>query len=166
MAFAFEVDVGIVDTNSGRVLSRAVAGRRITAGEAQRLVDAMVPEGKGWPFGQALLDLGATVCAAEAPRCDHCPIRRRCRWAVSGRVTADPAAGSAGSSPVQARFDGSDRQGRGRLVDRLREGPVAPGGIAPAAGWPDDPERARRVAAELVEEGLVVRDATGVLRLP
>jgi A/G-specific adenine glycosylase len=165
-AFAFGIDVGVVDTNAGRVLSRAVAGRPVTGSEAQRLVDAMVPAGAGWAFGQALLDLGAEVCVMEEPRCGRCPIRRRCRWAASGRATPDPARGSAGVSTPQDRFDGSDRQGRGRLVERLRRGPVAADRVAEAAGWPDDPQRAARVVDGLVAEGLVVRDAGGALRLP
>jgi A/G-specific adenine glycosylase len=165
-AFAFELDVGVVDTNAGRVLSRAVAGRAVSVPEAQRLVDTMVPAGAGWAFGQALLDLGAEVCVLEEPRCSGCPIRRRCRWAASGRVTPDPARGSAGVSTPQGRFDGSDRQGRGRLVDRLRRGPVAPHQVAEAAGWPDDPQRAGRIVEALIGEGLVVRDAGGTLRLP
>ena len=68
LAFAFGADVGVVDTNAGRVLSRAVAGRSVTTAEAQRLVDAMVPDGRGWSFGQALLDLGAAVCVAGERR--------------------------------------------------------------------------------------------------
>jgi len=146
-AFAFGMDVGVVDTNAGRVLSRAVAGRPLTPAEAQRLVDAMVPPGGGWSFGQALLDLGAQVC-------------------VAGRPGADPARGSAGVSTVQSRFQGSDRQGRGRLVERLRQGAVAPDRVAAAAGWPEDAERAERVVRGLIADGLVVRDAVGVLRLP
>ncbi len=166
MAFAFESDTGVVDTNAGRVLSRGVAGRAVTAREAQRLVDAMVPRGRGWSFGQALLDLGAMVCVADRPRCDGCPIRRRCRWLASGQDTADPAHGSAGVSTPQSRFEGSDRQGRGRLVDRLREAPVMPEETAWATGWPDDPDRAERIVGDLLDEGLVVRDGAGVLRLP
>jgi len=38
--------------------------------------------------------------------------------------------------------------------------------VAAAAGWPDDPERAGRVAAGLVADGLVARDRSGTLRLP
>ena len=67
MAFAFEADVGVVDTNAGRVLSRAVAGRPLRPREAQELVDLMVPAGAGWRFGQALLDLGAELCVPGAP---------------------------------------------------------------------------------------------------
>jgi A/G-specific adenine glycosylase len=166
LAFAFEVDVGVVDTNAGRVLSRAVAGRPVRAREAQELVDAMVPDGAGWEFGQALLDLGAEVCVAGAPRCAGCPLRRRCRWSARGRPLPDPAIGSAGVSTPQAVFDGSDRQGRGRLIDALRRGEVRAEAVAVAAGWPDDPARAGRVAAGLVDEGLVARDGAGTLSLP
>jgi A/G-specific adenine glycosylase len=166
LAFAFEHDVGVVDTNAGRVIARGVAGRPVRAAEAQDLVDAMVPPGRGWSFGQALLDLGATVCTSRAPACVACPLRRRCRWAVAGRPDPDPARGSAGVSVAKARFVGSDRQGRGRLVAALRTGPVRADGLAAAAGWADDPRRAERVLRDLEAEGLVVRDRDGTARLP
>ncbi len=166
MAFAFEADVGVVDTNAARVLARAVAGRPIRPAEAQNLVDSMVPAGRGWSFGQALLDLGATVCTTGTPSCTGCPVRRRCRWAASGWTPPDPVRGSAGSSVPQSRFAGSVRQARGRLVDALRSGPVGPNELAGAAGWPDDPVGVARVVDGLVRDGLVLRDAAGSLRLP
>ena len=166
LAFAFERDVGVLDTNAGRVVARAVAGRSLGRREAQQLVDAMVPPGRGWQFGQALLDLGATVCVAGTPRCAGCPVRRRCRWAARGRPGPDPALGSAGVTAGQSTFEGSDRQGRGRLVDALRLGALGPDEVAAVAGWPDQPERARRVADGLVADGLVIRDTAGVLLLP
>ncbi|MGH9081239.1 MAG: A/G-specific adenine glycosylase, partial [Acidimicrobiales bacterium] len=126
----------------------------------------MVPAGHGWQFGQALLDLGALVCVSSAPRCRRCPLRPRCRWARTGCRLPDPARGSAGVSVPQARFDGSDRQGRGRLLDALRGGPVAPGDVATAAGWPDDAGRARRIAGALVAEGMAVGGSGSTLRLP
>ena len=42
-----------------------------------------------------------------------------CTWSLDGRPDPDPAVGSAGVSGGQSRFEGSDRQGRGRLVDAL-----------------------------------------------
>jgi A/G-specific adenine glycosylase len=166
LAFAFEHDVGVVDTNAGRVIARSVAGRSLRPAEAQDLVNAMVPAGRGWSFGQALLDLGATVCTARTPDCGACPVRRRCRWQVAGRPDPDPARGSAGVSAAQTRFAGSDRQGRGRLVAAMRTGPVAEGRAAEVTGWSDDPLRTRRVADGLVADGLAVRDRSGTLRLP
>jgi A/G-specific adenine glycosylase len=166
LAFAFERDVGVVDTNAGRVIARAVTGRPVRPAEAQTLVDAMVPIGRGWSFGQALLDLGATVCTARTPDCGSCPIARRCRWARAGNREPDPARGSAGVSVVQSRFTGSDRQGRGRLIAVLRTGPIDRAEMAAAAGWPGEPDRAVRVVEDLVAEGLVVLDEVGTLRLP
>jgi A/G-specific adenine glycosylase len=166
LAFAFGHDVGVLDTNAGRVVARATAGRALTRGEAQRLVDAMVPPGHGWQFNQALLDLGATQCVAGVPRCAGCPVLRRCRWARQGKVEPDPATGSAAVSKRQAAFAGSDRQGRGRLVEALRNRSVHPDEVAVVMGWPDHPERANRVVEQLVVDGLVARDAAGVLSLP
>jgi A/G-specific adenine glycosylase len=153
LAFAFERDAAIVDTNTARVLARW-AGRRLTASEAQRAADAVVPAGQAWAWNQAILDLAAAVCTRRAPRCEACPVGDRCAWRQSGNPMPDPADGSAGVTGGQSRFDGSDRQGRGRLVDALRSGPLDRPDLAVAAGWPGDPDRAERVADSLVADGL------------
>jgi A/G-specific adenine glycosylase len=90
----------------------------------------------------------------------------RCGWRRAGNPDPDPAVGSAGVSGGQSRFEGSDRQGRGRLVDALRRGPVPEAALAAVAGWPDDAARARRVAATLVVDGLAEVGPDGHLRLP
>jgi A/G-specific adenine glycosylase len=157
LAFAHGVDVGVLDTNAARVLARAVAGHRLGRPEAQRLADAAVPRGEGWAWNQTILDLGATLCTTSAPGCERCPLAGgACRWETAGRPEPDPAAGSAGTSRRQSRFVGSDRQGRGRLVDALRRGPVDAddGRLADACGWADDPSRVRRIAQGLVTDGL------------
>jgi A/G-specific adenine glycosylase len=164
LAFAAGRDVGVVDVNAARVLAR-VAGRRLTAREVQAAADAAVPRGEGWAWNQAVLDLGATVCTARRARCDDCPVRAWCAWAAGGRPDPDPAAGTAGGTRRQSTFAGSDRQGRGRLVAALRRAPVALADVAAVAGWPDDPDRAARVAATLVADGLAVTDGS-VLALP
>jgi A/G-specific adenine glycosylase len=165
LAFAFERDHGVLDTNAARVLARAVAGRSLRTREAQELADAQVPRGEGWAWNQAVLDLGATVCVKRAPRCGSCPVAADCSWASNGFSGPDPAAGTAGSSGPQSTFTGSDRQGRGRLVQALRTGPLGVERVADAAGWPDDPDRARRVADRLVGDGLA-EYVDGQLALP
>jgi len=167
LVFAFEQDLGLVDTNAGRFVARALAGRPVPRrAEAQALADAAVPRGDSWRWGSAVFDLGASVCTKRAPRCDACPLRDAgCAWAATGWPEPDPVHGSAGISTPQSRFDGSDRQGRGRLVDALRRGPVPAGDLARAMGWPGDRARAERVAATLVADGLAVVDAAGCYSL-
>jgi A/G-specific adenine glycosylase len=166
LVFAFEQDIGLVDTNAGRFLARAAAGRALGRAEGQAVADGLVPAGHGWVWGQAVFDLGALVCTRRTPACAACPIAAHCAWAAAGWPAPDPVAGSAGISGGQSRFAGSDRQGRGRLVAALRDRSVARAAIPTAAGWPDDPDRAHRVAATLVTDGLATLTPNGTLRLP
>lgn len=154
-AFAFELDAAVVDTNVGRIVARAVTGHPCSGPEAQRLADALAPPGLAWRWNQAMLDLGATVCTKRSPDCADCPVHRMCTWFSVGLVEPDPAVGSAAVSSGQSRFDGSDRQGRGRLLDALRSGPVHGRDLADVMGWADDRERAARVAETLLLDGLV-----------
>ncbi len=154
-AFAFGADVGLVETNTERVLARAGAGHSLSAGQAQARADALVPAGRGWEWNQALMDLGALVCRRRDPACDRCPVARWCVWRQAGCPPPDPAA----ATSRQSAFAGSDRQARGRLVAALRDGPVTTEDLAAAAGWADAPERARLVAEALVSEGLARRTA-------
>jgi A/G-specific adenine glycosylase len=165
LVFAYERDIGLVDTNAGRFLARAGAGRSLAPRDAQALADSLVPPGDGWAWGQAVFDLGALVCLKRTPRCVVCPIVASCAWASVGWPEPDPVAGSAGISTPQSTFAGSDRQGRGRLVDALRRGAVEVDRLADAMGWVDV-QRAERVAATLVADGLAVVADDGTLRLP
>jgi A/G-specific adenine glycosylase len=152
LAFAYERDVAIVDTNVARVLAR-VAGSRLTPSVVQSYADALVPDGQGWRWNQALLDFGALSCSKRDPNCDTCAVRAVCAWRGEG---ADPAVGSAGVSGRQSRFEGSDRQGRGRLVAALRDGAVPRRDLARRMGWEGDVDRAERVAATVVADGLAI----------
>jgi A/G-specific adenine glycosylase len=174
LAFAFEDDHGVVDTNAARVLARAFSGTPLAASSAQRLADALVPPGRAWAHNQSMLDLGATVCTARAPRCDACPIAHACAWHGAGHGEPDPARTTAGTSRPQARFEGSDRQLRGRILAALRTGPVRltelaalVGGseVRPAPAPEPAPERVRAVAEALVADGLAEHDGTW-LRAP
>ena len=94
LAFAFEEPVPALDTNGTRVLSRLFVARRSsspsrTAARLEALAASLIPAGKAWAFNQALMDFGALVCTARAPRCGVCPFRSRCRaytrWQRRGR---------------------------------------------------------------------------------
>lgn len=150
--FAFDDAVAAVDTNGIRVLARAVTGSPLTVRQATELGDRLVPEGSSWEFNQTMFDLGATVCTAAAPSCPVCPLSRQCTWRRRGNAGADPWRLSPTARP-QSAFEGSDRQGRGRLLHALRAGEVRRSALAGACGWPDDPGRATRVATAVVAEG-------------
>lgn len=156
LAFAFERPVGVVDTNVGRVLARW-EGRALRPAEVQALADSLVPTDGSWLWNQSIMELGGVVCRRRSPECSRCPAVADCGWQGSGLSPPDPADGSAAVGTGQSRFEGSDRQGRGRLVDALRVGPVAAGDLPTVMGWPDDPVRAERVAATLVTDGLATR---------
>lgn len=158
LAFAFEADAAVVDTNVARVLAR-FAGHRLTPMAAQALADAGLPPGDAWAWNQCLMELGALVCRPQ-PSCGECPLRRRCTWKGKG---PDPALGSAGVSRAQAPFEGSDRQARGRLLRAVANGAVRETDAAVTMGVAL--ERAERLVASLVADGLLVAES-GRLRLP
>ncbi len=151
-SLAFGEDVAAVDTNAARVLARCVRAAPLGATAATRLGDRLVPAGLSWEFNQTMFDLGATVCTGTRPDCGSCPLRHQCAWRRHGTVEADPWRSSP-SARAQSAFVGSDRQGRGRLLDALRGGGVAALALAGACGWPEDRARAERIAAALVAEG-------------
>ena len=161
LAFAFEREVAVLDTNVGRVLARW-SGIALAPAAAQRLADTLVPQGKGWEWNQAVLDFGATICQKRTPQCSRCPVQDVCAWQGDGD---DPAVGSAGVGARQSTFEGSDRQGRGRLVARLRVGSVTVDEAHTVMGFTDDPDRSARVLQSLLADGLVVRE-NGRLALP
>ena len=151
LAFAFERDVAVVDTNIARILARTV-GHRLTPKQAQWAADDLVPPHQGWGWNQVLIDLGATVCR-PSPHCGECPAAPDCAWHQDGHAQPDPAKGSAGASRVQPRYEGSDRQRRGVVLGALGEGERS------AA------EFDQHIVAGLVDDGLIVRHGD-VIRLP
>ena len=121
LVFAYEVDVAVVETNIARLYAR-VAGETLTPKAVQQFADDRLPAGQSWIWNQCLMDLGAVLCRPRNPGCVECPVVSRCAW--HGIEAPDPAVGSSGVSAKQARFEGSDRQARGRLMKALNDGPI------------------------------------------
>ena len=162
-AFAYRQRVPVVDTNVRRVVARAVEGiadAPVTTRDLV-LVEGLLPAG-----GQAaamasiaLMELGALVCTARAPRCPTCPVRGRCAWLAAGRPEL--------AAPVRRPqgYAGTDRQVRGRLLQVLREhpGPVEAGVLELV--WQEPVQRARALDS-LVADGLVDPLPDGTYALP
>ena len=161
-AFAFGARVAVLDTNVRRVYRRVFDGSddmpaSPTAVERAAALARVPPEAPA-RYSVAVMELGALVCTSRAPACGRCPVAPSCAWLAADR----PAAVT--PRPVQ-RYDGTDRQARGRLMAVLRERP----GPVPAAeldlAWPDARQRARALDG-LVADGLVEPLADGRFRLP
>jgi A/G-specific adenine glycosylase len=124
--FAFGRDVLPLDTNVSRIQERT--GHSFTA-EA----------------GQALMDLGATVCLARVPRCGICPLASAC-----------PSRGRR-YEPLrkQSPFEGSFRQRRARTLRLVAESERPLG------------ELDREAVESLAQDGLVeVADCGTLVTLP
>ncbi len=163
LAFAFGRDVAVVDTNVARLLSRIV-GEPMKLAVTQGLADDLVPEGRSWEWNQIMMDFGATLCTARAPMCDRCPLSRSCAWG-GDTDRPDPAMATQGTSRPQPKFEGSDRQARGRVLRAVAQQPLRDDEVFAAMNMIDDVDRAKRLLGQLLDEGLVVR-VNGTVTLP
>lgn len=160
MAFAHGRRSVVVDTNVRRVLARTLSGEALpppslTREEMARAA-GVVPDDDAtaarWSVG--VMELGALVCTARAPRCAQCPVHDQCAWRAAGL----PPDRHTHRRRRQA-WAGTDRQVRGRVMAALRaaDHPV-PESLLDDVG-PD--EQRRRAIAGLVADGLVVREDRG-----
>jgi len=152
--FAYGDRHPVVDTNTRRVLARAVDGRSQPGPPARTdlaAMDAVLPrdDADAATMNAATMELGATVCTARAPRCDECPIAHACAWRAAGY----PDTGD--DRRRQARYEGSDRQARGAVLKALRDA-EAPGIRSDQliAHWPDPLQRDRAITS-LADDGLI-----------
>lgn len=90
--------VAVVDGNVERVLCRVQGWdmvSRTTAGPLKRKIAAMaarlVDPGRPGDFNQAMMELGAMVCAPRNPSCLVCPISRECKTRGEHRTAPRPA---------------------------------------------------------------------------
>jgi A/G-specific adenine glycosylase len=76
MSIAFGQRYPAVDGNVRRVLGRVFA--TTDAPRLNAIAGALVPPARPGDFNQALMELGATLCAPRKPRCGECPLAIRC----------------------------------------------------------------------------------------
>jgi A/G-specific adenine glycosylase len=157
--FAYHQPVPVVDTNVRRVVARVVHGRAdaATASTVRDHADvsALLPkDSSAHRFSAALMELGATVCTARAPRCGLCPLSG-CRWRQAGYP---PAQGPARRPQAYA---GTDRQVRGRLLDVLRDNEFPVTRAELDVAWLTDNEQRERALNSLLADGLVIQMTDG-----
>jgi len=162
--FAYGDHHPVVDTNTRRVIARAVDGHAQPGPPSRRdlaAMDALLPADVATAavVNAAAMELGALVCTARSPRCAECPLRAMCAWRGAGY----PDTGD--TRRRQARYEGSDRQARGAVLKQLREASDHAVAVEKVvADWPDALQRDRAIDS-LVADGLA-EAVDGELRLP
>lgn len=183
-AFAFGRRETVVDTNIRRVHARLLSGKALpsqalTAAEVRLAAQALPDDvGASVVWNASVMELGALVCTARAPKCGECPVRSSCAWLAAGEPPPN-------YTPKGQTWHGTDRQVRGAVMAVLRaaESPVAAElfqrapadlGFEPAGiGIPlsalhrlnSAPEQLERALAGLLRDGLAEQQPAG-FRLP
>lgn len=164
--FAFGLRHPVVDTNVRRAIARVVLGQGEAGPASTRrdlaAMEALLPhdEPAAKLFNAGMMELGAVVCTARAPRCGSCPLAGSCAWRAAGYPEYDGP-----RSAVQAKFQGSDRQVRGLVMAELRNSEIPVTDAEIDRLWPDAAQLARALAS-LETDGLVVADDSGGYLLP
>ena len=174
-AFAFDADVVAIDTNVRRIVHRTQLGLEwpalASADELDTIAAVLVPHGSGYAFNSAMMDLGATVCTARAPKCLLCPLARACAAApVDAATLAVRSAAHVRRGPQERlRFEQTTRFVRGRVIDRLRALPEH-GAISPLVLYAEledvlahhDLEAVRKAVDALERDGVIERASHGI----
>jgi A/G-specific adenine glycosylase len=156
--FAYGQPHPVVDTNVKRVVARATDGTAAAGHWSMREAMARVDAAMDTPLSdedyclsqKALMELGAVVCTARSPRCDECPLVSECVWRARG-FPVDPSV----LPRTQARYEGSDRQVRGLILELLRNIPGSQPQSEIDALW-SQPAQRRRALRSLMADGLIV----------
>jgi A/G-specific adenine glycosylase len=157
--FAYQQSVPVVDTNVRRVVARVVHGKA-DAGSASAVrdhadVSALLPkDSTAHTFSAALMELGATVCTARAPRCGLCPLSV-CQWREAGFPPSE------GPARRPQGYAGTDRQVRGRLLDVLRGNDLPVTRDQLDVVWLRDTVQRDRALESLLADGLVAKTSDG-----
>jgi len=159
--FAFGQRVAFADTNIQRVLGRYFLGRRATNKEAVELDERAMPRRSADLWHHALMDLGATLCK-PTPKCDECPLRIDCRYAIDHHGSASAVASRRTDRQMRpAAYAGTDRRIRGAIVRELTRHDMTIRALEKEIG----DERVPRLVEALAADGLIER-AGRRIRLP
>lgn len=161
-SFAYGDPHPVADTNVTRVIARVVEGAAFAGHWSTKESLAQVSEllssqsKKNYPvINLAIMELGALVCRARQPLCSECPLAAECSWRQAGYPLDDAV-----MPKKQARYEGSDRQARGRLLAILRDNHEAVGQHHLLLSH-QPTSQARRALQSLISDGLVIEVERG-----
>jgi len=125
LSIAYGIPLAVLDGNVARVLSRLYAVKADSRSQRGKkklldLADTLLSRRRPGDSNQAMMELGATVCLPQQPRCSVCPLHRQCQAYARGEVEKYPPPRTAGK-PRARRLVAvivRDEAGRCLLVPR------------------------------------------------
>jgi A/G-specific adenine glycosylase len=139
-AIAFDQPASAVDGNVERVIARLYAlstplpdAKIEIAARAAELV----PQRRAGDYAQAMMDLGATVCAPRAPRCVICPLIEGCRARAAGLAEELPRRAPKADKPTRRGLAFVLMRKDGAVLLRKRPAKGLLGGMdeVPSSAW-------------------------------
>lgn len=160
-AICYDEKVAVLDGNLDRVLARYYAlpvPVREAKDDLRAALQASVPARAG-DFAQAMMDLGATICAPRSALCMLCPLQSDCRAARDGTPLLYPIKPEKAEKPVRKghAFVMTDADGDVYLRTRPDKGLLAKMTEVPTSDWTSElGEPHYPLAAEWRHRGQVV----------
>lgn len=138
-AAAFNKPASVVDGNVERVMTRL---HRIQTPlpkaktEIKRIAAAHADTERPGDYAQAIMDLGATICAPKTPNCERCPWAEACQAKASGDMLRYPLKEKKKPKPVRRGTAWLVRRGRAVWL-RTRPDDGLLGGMTevPSSDW-------------------------------
>lgn len=139
-AIAFDRQAAVVDGNVERVVSRLFVIETPlpqAKAEIRAQVERLVPAERPGDFAQAMMDLGATVCAPRKPRCLLCPLKEACQALATGDPERFPVRPARTAKPLRrgAAFVAMRHDGAILLRKRPEKGLLAGMSEVPTTAW-------------------------------
>jgi A/G-specific adenine glycosylase len=143
-ALAFDEPVAVVDGNVERVAARLFAiGTPLPAAKeiVRERLQPLVPHARPGEFAEALMDLGATICAPRSPACGVCPLLGLCEAQRLGRQLDFPVKAPRRERPIRYGTAYVARRADGAILLRRRPPKGLLGGMSevPGSEWAADP---------------------------
>lgn len=89
LLFALRMPALPVDTHVHRLALRlALVPSRTSADKAHAMLEELLPESLYYPFHLLLITHGRTLCKAQRPRCDACPLTAECAYYTKQQTEA------------------------------------------------------------------------------
>lgn len=138
-AIAFGQRAVVVDANVERVVARLFAIEEPLPGAAKAIraaTDSITPQQRAGDFAQAMMDIGAGICAPRDPKCLLCPLAADCAALRQGDPARLPVKAQKRTKPqrIGTAF-WIERDGKVWLVRRPGKGMLGGMRALPDDGW-------------------------------